>query len=252
VIDMSIFRTVGSRERLVDRVTTQIRGLITGGELVPGAKLPPQLELAAQLGVSLTVLREALGHLSAEGFVEAKPGVGTMVRRVSQDQILASLDHLLQSDGDGVRFETLHQVRVILETETARIAATKATKESIGNLRTILAETEETLHDPEKTAEQDVALHAALAQMTDNRLLQILVTAIMDLMHQYFRFINYHLDARENIFPFHRRIVEEVASGSEEGAREAMRQHLEQVRKNHEKVAKQLQDSTTTSPQKSR
>ena len=60
MVKQSPFRTVGSKERLVDRVVNEVERLIFEGELEPETRLPPERDLAEQLGVSRTVVREAV------------------------------------------------------------------------------------------------------------------------------------------------------------------------------------------------
>src|SRR4051794_4340833 len=110
-----LFKKIGSNDRLVGRVVSEIEQLIVRGKLPPDTKLPPERVLAEQLHVSRTVLREALQILIARGMLEAKPGIGNIVRRVTRDQVVAPLNLLLQTQDGGVSFEDLHQVRSILE-----------------------------------------------------------------------------------------------------------------------------------------
>ncbi|MBU4606249.1 MAG: GntR family transcriptional regulator, partial [Proteobacteria bacterium] len=68
-----------NKKKLADRVIEEIKRMITGGELSAGDKLPNQNEFAAQLGVSRTVLREALHTLTILGVVEQRPKIGTVI-----------------------------------------------------------------------------------------------------------------------------------------------------------------------------
>jgi len=68
-----------NRRKLSDPVIEEIRGMIKRGELQPGDKLPNQNEFAAQLGVSRTVLREALQTLTRLRVIEQRPKHGTVI-----------------------------------------------------------------------------------------------------------------------------------------------------------------------------
>src|SRR3990172_4915905 len=93
----SLFRSVGIKGGLVDRVVEEIQRVIVNGHLELGMKLPPERELAEELGVSRTVIREAVRILVAKGLLETRPGVGTIVRQVNRDQIVGPLSLLLQA-----------------------------------------------------------------------------------------------------------------------------------------------------------
>jgi DNA-binding FadR family transcriptional regulator len=107
----SPFRMIGSKARLVDRVVNEIQGLIVEGKLQPGMKLPPEREFADQIGVSRTVVREAVHVLVTKGLLETRPGVGTTVRQVTREQVVEPLGLLLQAHD--VSIDNLHQVRSI-------------------------------------------------------------------------------------------------------------------------------------------
>src|SRR5437867_10072706 len=69
--------------RLYRQIAEQIRGLIRSGEYLPGARLPPERDLAKQLGVSRPSVREALIALEVEGLVEVRIGSGIYVQRAA-------------------------------------------------------------------------------------------------------------------------------------------------------------------------
>jgi GntR family transcriptional repressor for pyruvate dehydrogenase complex len=230
----SLFRAVGTKGRLVDRVVSEIQGLIVGGRLEAGTRLPPERELAEELGVSRTVIREAVRILMTKGLLETRPGVGTIVRHLTRDQIVEPLSLLVQiRDGD-ISFEQLHQVRSILEVEIAGVAALQATEEDITNLRQIMADMEASQDDPDVFAARDTDFHQGLAQTTHNPLLTLLLGVIRDLLEEYMTVVTRYLDVRQQVLPYHYEILEKVAAKDEEGARQAMREHLKQIRKNHE------------------
>src|SRR5580658_4548437 len=91
----SMFKTVERNLSLTDRTERQIRQLIADQSLRSGERLPPQDELAERLGVSRTVVREAMRFLMAKGLLEARKGSGVYVRH-------AKSDPPVQSGGDDV------------------------------------------------------------------------------------------------------------------------------------------------------
>jgi len=223
----SMFRNVGVQGGLVDRVVNEIQRVIVSGQLEPGMKLLPERELADELGVSRTVIREAVRILVAKGLLETKPGVGTIVRQVTSDQIVEPLSLLLRTQEEGVSIEHLHQVRHMLEIEIAGLAALQATEDDIAELTDILDKMEAVLDIPEAFVTVDADFHHGLAKTTHNPLLIILLDSIRDLMQEVRLLATRHPDLRQNVMPDHRKILAHLAANDPEGARQAMEEHLE-------------------------
>jgi GntR family transcriptional repressor for pyruvate dehydrogenase complex len=234
----SMFRNVGVQGGLVDRVVDEIQRVIVSGQLKPGMKLLPERELAEELGVSRTVIREAVRILVAKGLLETKPGVGTIVRQVTSDQIVEPLSLLLRAQEEDISIAHLHQVRRMLEVEIAGLAALQATEEDITKLEEILAKLESVTDIPESFAAKDADYHRELARTTHNPLLIILLDSIRDLMQEVRLLVTRHPDLREKVMPDHRRILERVAARDPEGARQAMEEHLDHALRFQEELLK--------------
>ena len=230
------FRRIGVSDRLVDRVVSEVEEAIVSGAIEPESDLPAEKELARQLGVSRTVVREAVRMLAARGLVETRSGVGTKVRRLGPGQVTEPISLLLRSYEQGVNFEDLHQVRSILEVEIAGLAAEKATETGVDNLRTIMDNMERSRGNAIDFAAHDADFHGALAEATCNPLLGLLSDTVRQLLKDYLVLVTPHLDPDKHVLPFHYRIVDQVAARNPNGAREAMREHLAQIRKNHERA----------------
>jgi len=223
-----LFRSVAPEGRLVDRVVNQIQRLIVDGYLRVGTRLPSEMELAAQLGVSRTVIREAVRILTAKGLLETRPGVGSVVRQMTRDQVVEPLGHLLRAHN--VTLDELHEVRGILEVEIAGLAARQADAEDITKLRQAMEAMTRATNDAEALAAHDAEFHRALAQATHNPLLVILLDSIRDLMQEVRLRVSSYPGIAEVIVPDHYRVLECVAAGDEEGARRAMREHIDHAR----------------------
>lgn len=228
------FRTIGAAEGLVDRTVSEIQTLIISGQLTPGTRLPPERNLAEMLGVSRTVIREAVRMLVTKGLLETKHGVGNIVRQLTIDQFSEPLSLLLRTSEGGVTFDDLHQVRSLLEVENAGLAARHATSEDIARLRANVVAMQSALGDAELFTSLDADFHEAIARASHNPLLLILINSIRTLLQEYLRLVIPHLNLELQVQPFHDKILAQIERGNEEGAREAMREHLEQIRKNHQ------------------
>ena len=108
------FRYMGRKDGLVDRVVATIRTQILQGRLPVGTRLPPEREFSERLGVSRTVVREAVRILVTQGLLDTRHGIGTTVRAVTREEVVKPLTLFLRTCGREVSTEHLHRVRLVL------------------------------------------------------------------------------------------------------------------------------------------
>src|SRR5262245_65521989 len=111
-----------SRVDRVSQVVDRFERAILSGELAPGDLMPSEREISAAMGVSRSVVREALGRLASLGLVRSVHGSGTRVEAPSGRQVTVGYQRLLQRAD--VRLEDLAGVRLPLEVAIAALAAT--------------------------------------------------------------------------------------------------------------------------------
>jgi len=221
-----MFRSVGTKERLVDKVVNEIQRQIIEGGLRPGTLLPSERELCEQLGVSRTALREAVRMLVTKGLLETRPGVGTIVKQIGSNQISESISLMLNQDSN-LTLVHLHNVRRMLEVENARLAAEHATPKNIARLREITEEMRGVLGDSEKFSLLDAEFHQTLAASTQNPLLAVLLYSIRDVFLDVLIQIQDRWHQIEITLPDHTRIIDKVEEHDPAGAADAMRTHLD-------------------------
>jgi len=221
-----MFRTVVRNTTLVQRAQEQIENLIFSGALAGDSRLPAERELGKMLGVSRTVVREAVRSLAAKGLVEVRTGAGTFVRHLGADLVKAPLDLLLRASA--LKYEEIDELRTALEVKIAELAARRARAEDIQAMQ----ETIETLKNPRITAreyaEADVAFHSRLASASQNPLFMALVNSLNDVMIEVrIRAASSLGDvARERAVFYHSEILDRVKAGDVDGARARMLEHL--------------------------
>jgi GntR family transcriptional regulator, transcriptional repressor for pyruvate dehydrogenase complex len=220
------FGMLGNKSALVDRVVESIKEQILSERLAVGTKLPPEREFADRLGVSRTVVREAVRVLAAAGLLETRHGVGTTVRAVSREDVVKPLNLFLRTWGQDVSLAHLHQVRSLLEVENAGLAAEQASEEDIQDLRRIVAEMESAKDDPALFAMRDSDFHRRLAQTTHNPLLTLLLDSIHDLMVEVRELVARESGLVERVMPAHVELLECVEMRDAKRARQTMRAHL--------------------------
>src|SRR5690349_2882554 len=108
-------------QRMYEQIAAELTRLIREREFRPGDRLPPERELAQQLGVSRPSVREAMIALETAGVIEVRTGSGTYVRSVIDEKFR------LAADAPGIREQI--DARKLVEPELAALAALSATKE---------------------------------------------------------------------------------------------------------------------------
>ncbi len=153
-----------------------VKDMIIRGELRPGDKLPNEDVFAARLGLSRNSMREAVRALSAMQVLVARQGDGTYVSSLEPHLMLESLSFAVDIAGvDSV----LHflQVRRMLESQTAMIAAANRSESDLAELHDIHAASIDEGDGP-KNMELDIAFHAKIAALAGNPVLSSLLNIV--------------------------------------------------------------------------
>jgi GntR family transcriptional regulator, transcriptional repressor for pyruvate dehydrogenase complex len=243
---LSPFRAVGHSENLVNRVAKQVEQLILDEKLPIGSKLPPEREFAVTMGVSRTVIREAVRILVARGLLDTRPGMGNVVRRVTTEDAARPLTLLFQTRGGELPFDQLHQVRRILEVETAGIAAEMASDENIKELwETCFALRDEKIN-LKTFVEKDAEFHKRIAEATKNPFLVILLDSIRSVTDEVRTLVAAQPGSVLSAMAGHLRILDSIEARNAEGARQAMNDHLEAARRSQEEAIRIVRESEKT------
>lgn len=159
-------------ESLKDVFIARFEELILSGRLAIGQKLPPERELALQLGVSRPVVHEGLVDLAFKGLVAMKPRVGTVVNDFRKEGSLAMLTSLVNYHDGRVEPKLLEDtlaMRRLVEVETARLAASRRTAAQASEFANLLAEeTRIAPADAWRLAEIDFRFHHLIAMAGGN------------------------------------------------------------------------------------
>jgi GntR family transcriptional repressor for pyruvate dehydrogenase complex len=215
--------------RLYEQIVQQIEDSVLKGTLKPGDQLPAERELAQQLGVSRTAVREAVKTLREKGLVEAYSGRGTFITDGTSQAARQSFDLMIKL-GQQEGSPQLAELRLILEPGIAALAAARAKEEDIATMREAVEVMERAQKDPEAYIEADLDFHLALAEAAANPLILSLIDSIVGLLReQRIKIFNVEGGPQRGQV-HHKRILEAMERRDSEMARSAMRSHLEQVR----------------------
>lgn len=216
-------------ERLYEQIVSQIEQRIEAGDLKVGDQLPSERELAEQFVVSRTAVREAVKALRQKGLVEIRPGRGTFITNGTTDTIRNSLGLLMIFGGKNGSMN-LVEVREILEPEIAALAATRITEEYIAVMHEAVGVMDKALEDVDVFVEADLDFHLALAEATQNPFIPILMDSIIELLREQRKRIGLTNGGLQRGQIHHKKILDSVTRRDPQVARQAMQDHLQQVR----------------------
>ena len=224
--------TPKKHRNLAQGVVAHLTDSIKGGSLNPGDKLPTESEIMRMLGVSRTVVREAISNLQAAGLVETRHGIGTFVLEPSNAPM--GLDPATVVTMRDVL--DLLELRISLETEAVGLAAARRSDEQLAQLRAAVDSFEECARTGGDTVAPDMVFHLMIAQASGNRYVHDILTHLGTNIIPRARLNSAHFaDDQpghyiERVIHEHEDIFTAIARRDPEGARAAMRTHLSNSR----------------------
>lgn len=213
------------KNRLSNEVIDQISHSILRGDYKPGTKLPPEREIAGQLGVSRTVVREALRSLEIMGLVESQIGGGTYVKEFTAEHILDPIANYFSSDE--CLLDEIIETRKILEPEMVKLAAIRATDQDIEIIEKSITQMEQEINKGLSGINGDTAFHFALATAAHNSAMMKILSLIADLLHYTMKASLQAVPDQAVTIEGHRRILDAVKNKDGESASKYMSEHLE-------------------------
>lgn len=214
---------------LANRVVVELERLIVESRLGEGDRLPSERELAAQFGVSRTVVREAVRALAARRLVEVEGGRGTVVRAPTTQAAAESMRLLLRLQSHGADVAKVTEVRRVLETEIAALAAVRRSADDLSILEAIVAAAEARLGDPDSFLTEDIAFHQALAGATHNDLFSVLLDSLGQVMLEVRLLALRRPGTPRRSLTHHRSVLTAVRAGDPHAARLAMDGHMDEA-----------------------
>lgn len=230
--------------KIADQVVGELQDWLRNGELTPGMRLPPERELAARLGVSRTSLRDALRQLELLGHLDARQGDGTYVRVPGGEAMSQPFRSLVktwpQNAGDLLEF------RMLLEPEVAALAAQRLTPAGEQALLGSLKRQRASAAQEFSLTREDALFHGVLAQVAGNTVVLRVLETLRGVL-QGVRDTSLPTAGTEKTVGDHERIVQAVLARDQNGARQAMRLHLEDVADTYRRAVERMQPTADTS-----
>lgn len=223
--------------RLYEEIASEISEKIRSGELKAGDRLPSERTLAEKYGVSRAVIRESLRALEMTGCVESRVGAGTRIRVPSVSSLADPLSTAVALNGS--LGGELIEVRRILETETAVLAARRRTEQQLTALEATIADMRADLERGGMGLEADERFHAILARAAGNSALNTMLEMCSGMLSGTRAITQAVKGAADMTLEDHGDILEAVRAQDERAARRLMRRHLDRALKNLSIAAKE-------------
>ena len=215
-------------------LTDEVINYIFSGNFKVGGRLPPEREMAATLGVSRAKIREVIQSLCSVGYLRSVRGSGTYLVKSNDIMTGASAAAKIELEFEGKKLEEIWQVRYILETAAAGIAAERATQEDITSLRETFLQYETLVRQGAADGdivEATMAFHSAIIRATHNYVLQDIVENMSDLMRFTRNKTQTVSDSGARAVEHHKKLLLAITSRDPDCAKECMREHLLDVRR---------------------
>jgi GntR family transcriptional regulator, transcriptional repressor for pyruvate dehydrogenase complex len=211
-----------------ETVAAKITALITSAQLKPGDRLPTEHELSEQLGVSRTVVREAVKVLVATGLVYTRRGSGLYVANKASSFATTMLDSVIPADPSQVI--SLYEFRLMVEIPAARMAAERITPHELRELREVVALNQRSAETQQRQqwSDSDAAFHRIIAEGTHNPFLAYTIATTTRSQGWVFEIAAGRThDLLLSYAKQHAVILEAIQEGEPDAAAQAMQDHLE-------------------------
>lgn len=235
------------RHNLYEEVSDMLKESILSGDYRSGEALPSEVELSIQLGVSRTVVREAIRSLQSRGFLEIRRGPkgGSYVLDPNQSIICENLADLIIARK--VTMDHLARARMYLEPEVSRLAAINATANDLEDMENAITEYEKT-KDKEKIITLNTLFHLCVGSACGNPFYSILVDVIMGFTEQFVRTIKplSHIIHRQGE---HRELLRAIKQHDSDEAAEITIRHISYINNEMKKLEQKYLELNSRPPE---
>ena len=215
-----------ARKKTYELVAERLVAEIGERRLLPGDTLPTERQLTQEYRVGRSSIREALRMLESQGLIEPC-GSGVFAVAEFRNPLNQSLSLLLSLDASNLG--ELYEMRTLIEGELAALAADRRTDEDLGRMLSALQEMRGGLDSEQLYIDADVRFHLAIADATKNRLALHMMQALRDLFHRALSSVYHIPGSPETSLEQHQLILDAIAAGSPQEARQRMHEHLVRV-----------------------
>ena len=221
VLDLS---EILNKKPLYEQIADSIEeAIIYKGEAA--SKLPSEMALSAQFGVSRTIIREALKLLQARGLVDIRVGGGAFITKPESEDVSELLLRIVQMDR--IEDKDVYEIRIILEVAAIREAAARISDKELELLDSQVDGMEAAKGDLAKRVEMDCEFHCLIAKYSGNSMLSLLVESMTGVLRKFIIAGIKSPGGNEDGIEKHRAIIAALRTRDPEAAVQAMTAHLD-------------------------
>lgn len=210
---------------LVEKAESKLIEIFIRKELKPGDPIPKETELAEAMGVSRTVIREALTRLKTIDIIESKKHKGTVIKSPSLFSILQK--SMIPNILDHTTLKDIFELRLIIEIGMADFVFNRITPDDIRKLEKIVAS------EPEKSEtilfdiDHEIRFHGKLYEVTGNKNLIQFQKLLLPLFNYSYQSGLINKPIRKKKYVSHKGLIDILKNGDSDKFRAGMRAHLE-------------------------
>lgn len=215
------------KEKIFEDIVRQIRRLIKGGSLKSGDRLPPERDLAQTFKVSRASVREAIRVLESEGLVKTRVGDGTYVETRSVEELVRPLATAMALGRESLI--DIFSVRKMVEPQLAFLAAERARRDEVLEMKEILSRQKKQIEDPRLVTEADYSFHLLLAKMAKSNVFMRLYRTLAELINQTREEFLQEGDRPQKSVEGHQQIIFAIEKKDAVLAKKAMLNHIRNI-----------------------
>ncbi|MEV0290319.1 FadR/GntR family transcriptional regulator [Kribbella sp. NPDC050820] len=212
-----------------EKVAAELARYIEAADLRPGDQLPGETTLAAEFGVSRSVVREAIRDLAGKGVVQVSNGRRAIIRPVEIGPLQDFFDRATLMGSDDTVLE-LMEVRRGLENVSATLAATRRSSSDVARLKELARAMAANIDNEDRYVDLDVEFHVQITKAAGNVMLGLLVESVREAVRgavqRGMRPRREHSE-REHVQRLHEKVLRAIIDGDAEAARQAMNRHFD-------------------------
>lgn len=215
--------------RLADTVSDAIAAALLDGRIEPGDALPAEGEIAREFGVSKPIAREALRQLTSAGLISTQQGKVARAKAINGEPMERIYGYAVRSSLE--RLREANEMRRVVETGIARLAAERRDKSGLAVMERALDEMRHALKEPEGFTEADILFHLGLALATGNTMIRVQMEgmrAVQREVSELFSRRSNRTDADWNAtIARHQAIYDAIVAGDADTAQKRIEVHFE-------------------------
>jgi GntR family transcriptional repressor for pyruvate dehydrogenase complex len=215
------------RSTLTEAAFEKLISHVVSGDWKAGDRIPPERELCQQLGIARSSLREALKAMELIGMLDSRVGDGTFV--CERSEFLSRPLLWAFTGSDHLELRDIMEARTLLEEQIAGLAAERASDAEIETIGHLVQTMGDCVKQGKSILDEDIKFHLAVAAAAHNQILQNAVQLLRNLMRQWIHFKLLIPNVPATVLKRHETIHRAIHDRNPQGARAAMREHLEET-----------------------